>query len=242
MTAEAQPGEGGRLRAQLREAACGLGAKVFGIADLVGLKRDVPDLLARVPVDVERAVVMGVRLQDAVVEGIRDRPTPLYFHNYRQVNYRLDRLALDVADRLQDAGWLALAVPASQIVARDPMRGHVSHRLLARAAGLGWLGRSSLLVHPVYGARVRYVSVLTDAPLPAGSPLQDDCGSCRACAGVCPAGAIHETWSDFDVDACYRKLDEFVRLRFIGQHVCGICVRACPGRRDRDAAADGGAE
>ena len=209
-----------------------MGAKAFGVADLDRLKDDTPDLLAAVPGDFARAVVIGMRLQDSVLEGIVDQPTPLYFHNYRQTNYRLDRAAAELADMIQDAGHTALAIPASQIIARDPMRGHVSHRHLGHAAGLGYIGRSGLLVNPEYGARMRYVSILTDAALEPDGPIEGECGSCRRCVGVCPAGAIGESSEDFDLDSCYRKLSEFTRLPFIGQHICGVCVKACRGRSE----------
>jgi epoxyqueuosine reductase QueG len=164
-----------------------------------------------------------------VLESISDQPTPLYFHHYRQANYQLDRAAFAVADRLQDAGCRALAIPASQIIRSRPMSGHVSHKLLGWAAGLGFIGRCTLLVHPQFGAQMRYVSVLTDAPLAAGRPSEGDCGACRACVPVCPAGAIKEKREEFDLEACYRKLTEFTRLPFIGQHICGVCVKACSG-------------
>jgi long-chain acyl-CoA synthetase len=61
-----------------------------------------------VPGDYSRAVVAGVRLEDAVLADIIDQPTPLYFHHYRQANYELDRLGFQMADRLQDAGFRAL--------------------------------------------------------------------------------------------------------------------------------------
>jgi len=205
-----------------RMAAC-------GVADLTALSEKKPDILREVGGDFTRAVVMGVRLQDAVLDAIADRPTPLYFHLYRQANYQLDRAGFELAGLLQSAGHAAVAIPASQIVGRDPMRGHLSHKLLGWAAGIGWIGRSSLLVHPDYGARMRYVSVLTDAPLAAGKPHDGSCGECRACAAACPAGAIRESFSDFNLQACYEKLCEFSRIRAIGQHICGVCVKACRG-------------
>lgn len=207
-----------------------LGVTAWGVADLGFVRRaakNPADILSIPSEKFTRAVVMGVRLEDAVLEGIKDKPTPLYFHHYRQANYFLDRAAFDIALMLQDAGHAALAVPASQVISKDPMRGHVCHRTLGWAAGLGRRGRNNLLVHPLHGARMRYVSVLTDAPLEAGKPDDSDCGGCRACAAVCPAGAIHNSPEDFDLKACKAKLDEFVRLPFIGQHICGVCVKAC---------------
>ena len=209
------------------------GASVWGVADLDPLRRAketgdaLPEHLCR---EYGRAVVMGVRLQDDVLEQIDDRPTPLYFHHYRQANFFLDRVAFDIARLLQDAGHSALAIPATQIISREPMRGYACHRLLGWAAGLGWWGRNNLLVHPAYGSRVRYVSVLTNAPLETGRPLTDTCGECVECVSVCPAGAIHTSAKDFDIAACKAKLDEFARMRFIGQHICGVCVKACKGK------------
>lgn len=207
-----------------------LGVTAWGVADLGFVRRaakNPADILSVPSEKFTRAVVMGVRLEDAVLEGIKDKPTPLYFHHYRQANYFLDRAAFDIALMLQDAGHAALAVPASQVISKDPMRGHACHRTLGWAAGLGRRGRNNLLVHPLHGARMRYVSVLTNAPLEAGKPDDSDCGDCAACAAVCPAGAIHDSPEDFDLKACKAKLDEFVRLPFIGQHICGVCVKAC---------------
>lgn len=218
-----------KLREELESTARGAGAKAFGIADLDELKKEVPDLLKFVQGDYSRAVVFGIRLQKAALEHIVDRPTPIYFHNYRQVNYQLDRTALIVADKIQEAGFRALAIPATQYISRQPLLGHISHKLLGQAAGIGFIGRSTLLVHPRYGAQMRYVSVLTDMPLKSDVPYVGNCGSCRACIDVCPAGAIKEKTEDFDLEACYRKLTEFTRMPFIGQHICGVCVKTCCG-------------
>ena len=209
-----------------------MGASSFGVADLDLLKQKTPDLLNLVGEDFSRAVVLGMRLQEAAVAGIIDKPTPIYLHNYRQLNYQLDSAALLLAGMIQDAGFRALAIPASQVVARDPMRGHISHKLLGWAAGLGFIGRNTLLIHPEYGARMRYVSILTDMFLRPDKPLSGaDCGSCVACVSVCPTAAIHTNRADFNLQACFDKLTEFTRLSFIGQHICGVCVKACGGRK-----------
>lgn len=222
------------LAMRLRGKAAELGARVFGIADTSVARTVDPALFETIEETYRRAVVMGIRLHEAVLRQIVDRPTPLYFHHYRQTNYRLDEAAWAVADILQDAGFSALAIAASQVVRKSPMKGQISHKALGWAAGLGFRGRNNLLVHPLYGAQVRYVSVLTDAPLPAGSPIEASCGKCRACVSVCPAGAIRERIEDFDGEACLAKLNQFACIPFIGQHVCGVCVKAC-GRRAEES-------
>jgi epoxyqueuosine reductase len=215
------------LHERLEREARDLGAAVFGVADLALLRRCETDPLQRVPGAYTRAIVAGIRLQAGVLEDVVDRPTPLYFHHYRQVNNQLDRIGLRLADTLQNAGYRALPVPASQVIEREPMRAHVSHKHLAWAAGLGYRGRNNLLVHDRYGAQVRYVSVLTDLALVAGVPCEGTCGACRACVAACPAAAIQDDPAAFDLGACYAKLTEFTRLPFIGQHICGVCVKAC---------------
>lgn len=221
-------------RPEISKTAYSMGTSAFGIADLCALEKQVPGLLSSLPSSFTRAVVAGVRLQDAIIEDIGSQPTPLYVHNYRQANYQLDRIAFTVAGIIQSKGFSALAVPASQIVKQDPMSGHISHKLLGWAAGIGFIGRHTLLVHPEYGARMRYVSVLTDMPLDTDKPYTgEDCGSCRACVPVCPASAIKEKREDFNLNACSRKLTEFTRLSFIGQHICGVCVKACSSKNRR---------
>lgn len=205
------------------------GLESVGVANLDALRESEPAAMASAPEGFPRGIALGMRLPDAVVDAIAGQPTPLYFHAYRQANYVLDRAAFGLALLLQRAGHRALPVPASQIIEPDPRRGLVSHRLIAHAAGLGWIGRPTLLVHPRYGARMRYASVLTDAPYPPGEMMEPGCGECRACLNACPAGAIKESSREFDVAACFEKLCKFRKLPFIGQHICGICIKACHG-------------
>ncbi len=177
----------------------------------------------------DRAIVLGKRLLDSVMENIKDRPTPLYFHHYRQLNFFLDRAAYLMSSSIQEQNYRALPIPASQIIDWERHVGHVSHRHVGQLAGLGWLGRNNLLVNPELGSRYRLVTLLTDMPLEVNQPQLRDCGDCRACISVCPAGAIKEKREDFDHIACYEKLKEFRRQGLVGQHICGVCVKACKG-------------
>lgn len=222
------------LREKLNKAAEGFGAKAFGIADIGILQDNNNSILTDITGKYSRAVVCGLRLQQTALHEIKDRPTPIYFHNYRQTNYQLDRLAWELADMIQEKGFEALAVPASQIIKRNPMCGHVSHKELGRLAGIGFIGKNNLLIHPEYGAQMRYVSVLTSALLEPDQPYSGEkCGTCDACRKACPANAIEHTRENFNLDACYKKLNEFTGIPYIGQHICGVCVKACGPRRKK---------
>ncbi len=67
-------------------------------------------------------------------------------------------------------------------------------RAWAVRAGLGWIGRSSMLVHPEQGSFTLIGLLLLDAPLPEDfippRRVPDGCGSCRRCMDACPTGAI----------------------------------------------------
>jgi epoxyqueuosine reductase len=217
-------------RSELQAFCQSLGFSLFGVADIV-LAREAFLLSEKLRERFPRAVVLGKRLVDAVLEDIVDQPTPLYFHHYRQLNVFLDRGALQLASRIQEMGFQALPIAASQIVDWKNQKAHVSHKEIGRLAGLGWIGRNNLLVHPALGSRFRLVSILTDMPLPADTPIAGSCGSCRACLPVCPAQAIASRPEDFDHRRCYEKLDEFRRSHIVSQHICGVCVKACRGPR-----------
>ncbi len=222
MSAEKKNSEG------LRKFALDLGVSLFGVADITGIRNEFL-LDEEVKKGFDRGISMGKRLIGGVLEEIKDRPTRLYFHHYRQLNFFLDRAAFLLATHIQEGGHRALPIPASQMLDWENQRAHLSHKKVGYLAGLGWMGRSNLLVNSEYGARFRLVTVLTDMPLETGRPFEGDCGECKKCIEVCPAGAIKEKREDFDHWACFDKLKEFRRQGIVGQHICGVCVKACSG-------------
>ncbi len=235
-------GAAGESREWLDAAAREVGADLVGVADLVragGLETDPPDLFH----GFSRAVVMGLKLPDAPVDTCTEGPTPVYALAYRTANDLLDRMAFRLARRIEAEGHRALPLPASQLLDRERLTGHVSYKALGRLAGLGWQGKSLLLVNPEYGPRFRMVAVLTDWDLAADAPVRNRCGSCSACAEACPAGAIRNVGTEDH----YRAREEALRFDrcaefcmacaarpHIEKPICGVCVRVCPwGSRRR---------
>lgn len=213
---------------ELKAFALGLGFDLLGVADVTAMRGEFllePATRDRFPL----AVSLGKRLSDGVLEDIDDRPTALYFHHYRQANNFLDRGAFLVADFIQKSGGRALPIAASQMIDWENQKAHVSHKHVGRAAGLGWFGRNNLLVNPELGSRFRLVTVLTDMSLEPATPLERDCGACRACLAACPAGAIKDSRADFDHKACFETLKDFRKKGYVSQFICGICVRDCRG-------------
>ncbi len=213
---------------RLRKFVLDQGVSVFGVADISEIRKDFI-LSEESKKKFDRALSLGKRFLDPIIDDIKDRPTPLYFHHYRQLNFFLDRAAFLVSSSIQEQGFAALPIPASQIIDWKNQKAHLSHKKVGCHAGLGWIGRNNLLIHPKLGARFRLVTVLTDMPLEADSHLNEDCGKCRKCIVVCPVHAIKERREDFDHWACFEKLKEFKKMGLVGQHICGVCVKACTG-------------
>ncbi len=220
--------EEARNRDVIEKKALKLEFSLLGVADITGIREKFYIETKSVSC-FDRAISLGKRLLDSILDDIKDKPTPLYYHHYRQLNFFLDRQAFSLSSYIQELGFQAMPVPASQILDWKKHIGHVSHKHVGVLAGLGWIGRNNLLVNPDLGARFRLVTILTDLPLGADKPLDLNCDVCKKCLPVCPANAIKDTQEEFDHMACYEKLEEFRRAGIVGQHICGVCVKACRG-------------
>jgi epoxyqueuosine reductase len=68
-----------------------------------------------------------------------------------------------------------------------------SHRHAAVAAGLGTFGRHNLVIHPKFGTRVMFTSIVTNLTLhPSPKCIQDLCNHCNLCVDNCPGKALDE--------------------------------------------------
>jgi epoxyqueuosine reductase len=129
----------------------------------------------------------------------------------------------------------AFPVPASRRTDDEHICGVFSQKLATHLAGLGWIGKSCLLVTPEYGPRVHWVTVLTDAPLlPASTPMEQKCGACPACVDICPRHAFNgrifykeePREAHFDAVACDQYIREMEKKKSVA--VCGLCLYICP--------------
>ena len=219
------------LTQQLKRFSLDHGADLFGIADLVPARdfltrRGLPEM-TRFP----HAVSLGMQLNDFIVDGHsphEPRKQSLYWHHvYDVVTQNLDFLAYDVARWLTTRDFKGLPVPASTPYDFEKLEGIFSHKLAAHLAGLGWIGKSCLLLTERFGPRVRFVSVLTDAPLETGSLLDRPCGKCHVCIDACPVSAF--TGVEFRAEEGREaRFDVFKCSEYRREHPCGLCVSSCP--------------
>jgi epoxyqueuosine reductase QueG len=230
------------LVVKLESLARDMGATHFGIADLTPARQRISEQGGEFLTQFPRAVSHGFVLTDGIVNTLVHHNNIAALNTYgyyvRQIiNPRIDSISMMLAQYLDKAGFQAFVVPSSQTLDRTKLTGVFSHKLAAHLAGLGWIGKSALLITPAHGPRVRWGTVLTDAPLVAGTPMDEMCRDCTECVKGCPVHAFTGQAFDrprprseiFAAEACYRYLRERETL----YRVCGMCVYICPFSRNK---------
>jgi epoxyqueuosine reductase QueG len=211
----------------LKEIAVSSGATAFGAGHIEDLRQHFDALPLDQTEGLSSGVSIGARVSASVLKSCIIGPTRHYLHHYRMLNWMLDQTTLKIAIAIQNKGYNALPIPASQIVDWEKQTAHLSHKMIALRAGIGWIGRNNLLVHPEYGSKIRLATVLTDMPLESGKPVEKDCGDCKKCVEICPVSAISETYKEWNKQACLEKLKYFAKAHNVGQYICGLCVKVC---------------
>ena len=168
-----------------------------------------------------------VKLSYDILKEIDNAPTYTYFHHYRTVNAFIDRIGLQAGIFLDKNGYKYYQIPASQTVnGHDSYEGEYSHKKGAVLSGLGYMGKSGLLISKNHGSMIRLGTIFTNLDLKAeNNILKNECGECKICISSCPAMAIGENGVD------RKSCSDYMKKAFqkIGRgSVCGICIKNCP--------------
>lgn len=207
------------------------GASLVGFADMGAID---PQPRNGLPYGISIAVA----LRPEIVAQIDNGPTLEYAAEYERTNDLLDQLAESCAGLLQAEGYEAIGTAATLAhLDLATLSTPLPHKTVATLAGLGWIGKSALLVTEQYGSAVRLGTVLTNAPLPTAAPVTESrCGDCSACVDACPGTApTGSLWTSesaredyYDAFACFRKARSLSAEQGIKHFICGICIAACP--------------
>ena len=160
------------------------------------------------------------RYRFAVVMGVH-----LGKKSANEMNLFMEKAALETMSYLEGKGHNVLIIhPEDEF---DPINrmGLISLKALAKGAGLGWQGRSLLIISPVVGPIHRCIAVLTNMELLADESLPNMCGDCSLCVDQCPHHALKLVQFDDHPDHREDVLDIHACK---GDEGCKVCLVVCP--------------
>jgi epoxyqueuosine reductase QueG len=219
------------LNQAIRDLALSEGATDVGFADLTSLP-------AAVRKGFEHGIVIFMKVEAAIVAKIQDGPSKEYQDEYDRLNKKLNELDMKIFEFLSAEGYESFPnTQANVLVDKKTHTSVLPHKTIATLAGIGWIGKSGLLVTRKYGSAIRLSTVLTNARMEAGFPVaRSQCGTCTGCVENCPAMALRGSLWDqtmgreelVDVVACdtmIKKRGKKTRIEHAG---CGLCMWSCP--------------
>lgn len=193
------------------------------------------------------AISIGKKLDDNIVNELNDGPTLEYFRHYNTINSELTSLSEKIGSELISAGVECMVIKPTIKLSSEPrylrnLTYELSHKMVATRAGLGWIGKTDLLISFKFGPRLRLVSILLkhNPGVTAVPVVKSKCGKCNICVESCPAGAANGMlWNKdvhrddfFDPFTCRDKCGELARQKLnVDEHICGLCVYVCPAGR-----------
>jgi epoxyqueuosine reductase len=190
-------------------------------------------------------IVIGMRLNQKIMDSLLDGPTREYFDHYHEINRNLSALAEKVLEELKANDVSCILIPPTvndEELDQDyykTLTCDFSHKMAATRAGLGWIGKTALFVSEKFGPRLRLITILVNRPLNGiKAPItQSRCGKCNLCVRECPAmAATGKLWDVnvkreefYDAFKCREKCRELSH-KLLNEDIslCGLCMAICP--------------
>ncbi len=183
------------MHEEIKKIVMDLGADVCGIANIDRFA-DAPEGFhpKNIYPDCKSVIVFGLALPKGL---FKVEPRLIYGHFNYAACPEVDQIALHTAKQIEERfGSFAVPLPADspyEYWVPEKMEGHglLSMKHAAVAAGLGTLGKSTLLLNRKYGSMLVLGAVLTDLDLPSDPPAESICiRGCNLCINNCPAQAL----------------------------------------------------
>lgn len=216
-----------RVKAIFREA----GADLCGVANVEAFA-GTPEGFR--PTDIYPACRSVVVFAKPVPKGTTVVSPRIVYQHFNELGpHEIDRIAYQAANRIEAEldGALVVPIPADGpydywVADKKEGRGILSMKHAAVLAGLGVLGKSTLLLNATYGNMLCIGAVLTNLDLPSDPPAENICPDhCRICINGCPVGAISEHGVD---QLLCREHTYTTNSRGFAVVNCNRCRAGCP--------------
>jgi epoxyqueuosine reductase len=162
--------------------------------------------------DPKSIIVLGYHAFDDIYEAMLAYNGEIQYPLYDRMRLHTRR----VMRQLESRGYNCVIYPYQ-----------LSQKRMGQLAGLGSMGKNSLIINPEYGPWIRFQSILTDAPLkPDEEYTKDLCGECTRCIDACPTGAL--TPYKIDPEKCLIGIKEAEMAKLIEEDLPYTIFRDTP--------------
>jgi epoxyqueuosine reductase len=214
---------------EVKELAYSLGADICGIACSERFK-DAPEGFhpSDVLPGVKSVVVIGRAFNRSLFDAKSNVPYTIVRHKLMD---SINDISIQMSFALEKKGFMAVPVPSAEPYEfwdeeNRHGRGIISLKHAAQNAGLGFIGKNTLLINKRFGNRLWLGAVLTDAEIEADSIREKACPiNCRICIDACPQSALDGT------TIVQKKCRKVSTASTPGGGVvlsCNICRKVCP--------------
>lgn len=155
---------------------------------------------------------------------------------HRVIRRKLEQLVADMHDAIPEWFETRICVDTAPLIERE----------FAAAAGIGWIGKNTLVMHQELGSYFFLGAIVTTLELVPTPPTIDHCGTCTRCLDACPTGALDQPYQ-MDATRCISYLTiehrgpiDAARAVEIGDWLygCDICQEVCPHNRKAPASTE----
>jgi len=221
------------LKNEIREYAISRGATLVGFTSVERLK-EAPK--GHKPEDILSDAKTVIVCANVIPKGVILYSSPTAYHNIMDIlRYRIDFITYEISEFIEKLGFMAIPVTSDGPYfdwnpEKQHGRGDISHKHVAAAAGLGRLGKNSLLITQQFGNRVQLGSIVTNLNMkPDPLVMEELCPhDCMLCIDSCPVKAIG-SGKMVNQKLCrsymYQDLPNGTTIES-----CRICRKVCPVR------------
>ena len=201
------------------------GASKVGFADVEGLASEF--------VDLPNGISLILKLPKKAMMFLDEEDYPAYWKCFHSKVAELKEIALKGEEYIKNLGYNAFALTMERNECdMEKLLSILPYKTIATKSGMGWIGRSALLVTPEYGSAITLCGILTDMPLEFDKPITDsECDECENCQNACPVNAINpQKWNDrlnrkhiIDIETC----SEYIIDQYKNGLGCTKCMVEC---------------
>lgn len=217
------------MKDRIKEIFMELGADLCGIANIIRFENAVPGFH---PTDIYDQCKTVIVFAKRLPRGLAVVSPRIVYNKAKDVNIELlDQIAYNASLQLEDLGCIAIPVPADSPydywnAEKLEGRGIISMRHAAKLAGIGTLGKNTLLLNETFGNMIGIGAVLTNLDLESDPFSKEICiDNCRLCLDNCPSKALD---GDTVIQNLCREYTYEDNERGFGVCKCNKCRLICP--------------